>query len=92
MITTAQVVSGRPCQVIGIIVSSSLPTSRIFLADAVATVASAAASVIVRKFVSSIAKNFLRLPMICGTGLYVSLTGSAQVVTVVYQPNAYPSA
>lgn len=73
-----------PGAIIGLFVSSVNTTSRIALCDAVASVASAGAGRFVAPFAPT--AGFTQLRMAFGTGLYVSLSGSAQQVTFVLGP------
>ena len=70
--------------VIGIFVSSVLTSSKIALCDAVSSVASAG----VGRFLAPVTLpvGFTQVRAIFNTGLYVSLSGSAQQATVIMGP------
>lgn len=73
--------------VIGIFCSNAGATSKVALCDAVASVASAGAGRFVSPFVPAVGiLHQVRAGF--GTGLYVSLSGSAQNITVIYKPQS----
>lgn len=71
--------------VVGIFCSNAGATSKVALCDALASVASAGVGRIVAPFVP-VAATLHKCSVSFGTGLFVSLSGSAQNVTVIYQP------
>lgn len=72
---------------VGIFCSSAAASSRISIADAVSSTATTTGGLIVRAFAAS-ASRFYPITASFGTGLFVSLTGSARQVTVIYQPGS----
>lgn len=92
VITATTVISTKYTTLLGIFVTTSLATSRLWISNAAASTASTASAVVVRKFVSSVAKAPTRIPIDCPSGLTINMAGSAQVVTVIYKPNAYAPA
>ena len=70
---------------LGIFVSSANASSKIAFTDGTVSGASAAAGRFVSPFVASV--GYKQLRMIFANGLYVSLSGSAQQVTVIVEPS-----
>lgn len=71
--------------VVGIFCSNAGASSRVALSDGVASAASAGLGRVVAPFAPS-AGTLHRCAVSFGTGLFVSLSGSGQNVTVIYQP------
>lgn len=86
-ITASTLIKTGGGTVVGIFCSSTGATSRVSVCDALASAASAGVGRIVAPFAPT-AGTFHPIPAAFGTGLFISLTGSARSVTVIYQPSA----
>ena len=84
-ISASTLVRNGPTTLIGIFCSNAGTTSKVAVSDAVASAASAAAGRVVSPFVPAV--GFTRIPLALGTGLYLSLSGSAQNVTAIHMPS-----
>lgn len=88
-IAASTLIRSKGSRILGIFCSNAGSSSRVAICDAVASVASAAVGRVVAPFAPT-AGTFHRIPLETSTGLFVSLSGSAQNITVVWAPMATP--
>lgn len=88
VITATTAISTKSAILLGIWVTSSLASSRLWVSNAAASTASVASAVVIRKFVSSVAKVIQYTPIDCPSGLTVNMAGSAQTVSVLWRSTA----
>lgn len=84
-ISASTLIRSKGCRILGVFCSNAGASSRVAICDAAASVASAGAGRVVSPFAPT-AGTFHRIPLETATGLYISLSGSAQNVTIVSIP------